>query len=119
YMLLRRALSHQLVERSAGLLWPQHAPQPLDVLAPCAVATDDDGHAAVGDVHTLVEHTPSCQLGIAATMEAFEYHSALLGRRLVRDLRDAELAADLVDHHIVFAEDEHTLPGMLCEDLFE
>ena len=34
------------------------------------------------------------------------------------DLRDAELAADLVDHQIVFAEDEHVLPGMLREDLF-
>src|SRR5262245_32127061 len=109
HVLLGRAFRHQLVECGARLLWSQHPPQPLDVLAPRAVAAHNDRHAAVGDVYTLVEHAPGHQLRIAPAAEAFEDQPALFGRRLIGDLRDAELAADLLDHDIVFAEDENSL----------
>ena len=61
----------------------QDTTQALYVFAPRAIAADNDGNAAIGDIHALVQHTPGRQFGEATGAEMVEDGAPLIGWRVV------------------------------------
>ena len=55
----------------------------MDVFAFGAIAADDDGDAAVGDIDALVKDTSGDELGVLAGAEAFQDGAPFLGWRLI------------------------------------
>src|SRR5688572_10532806 len=83
---LARARRHELVQYCLlTVATPQHAPEPLHVLAHGAGAADDDRDVRVRYVDTLVQHLGRDDGTVAAVREAFQDFAPLLDLRLVRD----------------------------------
>src|SRR5579883_300413 len=112
YALLGSAAGNQFVEQRLALFGAQDATEALDIFAPRTIAADDDRHAAIRHIHPLVQHTSGSQLGILAGTETFEDRASFLGGRLVGNARQAEAAADLGHHLVIFREEQHLIGGV-------
>ena len=74
---------NQFVKKSLFKLGAQDASQALNILALCAITTDNDSNAAIRHIDTFVQHSPRHQLAVLAGTETLQDDAPLLGRRLV------------------------------------
>ena len=109
HIFLGRSLADEFIERGAGGFGPQHAPQPLDVLARGSVAADDHRDPAVRNVYPLIQHAPGHELGEASRPESLQNQPALLCRRSVGDLWDGEALANLGDELDLLGRDRSAM----------
>src|SRR5581483_497955 len=106
-----------LVQHGGARLGPQHAAEPLDVLAGGRAAADDDGDVGVGHIDALVQHAARDELGVAPRPKVVEDGLTLAGLGAVGDGRQAEAAAELVDQGVVLGEDDHVVAAVLVQQL--
>src|SRR5260221_5610041 len=77
------ATGDEFVEQSLASFGAQHAAQALNVLAPGAVAADDNSHPAICHVHAFIQHTSRDQFAILTRAETFQDGTPFLGGRLI------------------------------------
>ncbi len=70
---------YQFVQDGLAGFGAQYAPKTLDVLAPGAVPTHDDGYAAIRHIYPFIEYATGDQFGVLPGAEALENRASFLG----------------------------------------
>src|SRR5260370_32380241 len=94
----------QFVQDGLAGFGAQYAPKTLDILAPGAVSTHDDGYAAIRHIHPFIEYATGDQFGVLPGAEALENRASFLGGSFIGNVGQAKAAADLIDNRVQFGE---------------
>ncbi len=80
----------QFVQDGLAGFGAQYAPKTLDILAPGAVSTHDDGYAAIRHIHPFIEYATGDQFGVLPGAEALENRASFLGGSFISNAGQAK-----------------------------
>src|SRR5260370_21691301 len=90
----------------------QYAPKTLDILAPGAVSTHDDGDAAIRHIYPFIEYATGDQFGVLPGAEALENRASFLSGSFISNAGQAKAAAYLIDNRVKFGEQNYLVTRM-------
>src|SRR5260221_11924407 len=102
----------QFVQHGLAGFGAQYAPKTLDILAPGAVSTHDDGDAAIRHIHPFIEYATGDQFGVLPGAEALENRASFLGGSFIGNAGQAKAAADLIRNQVKFGEQNYLVMRM-------
>src|SRR5260221_12099939 len=102
----------QFVQHGLAGFGAQYGAKTLDILAPGAVSTHDDGDAAIRHIYPFIEYATGDQFGVLPGAEALENRASFLSGSFISNAGQAKATADLIDNRVKFGEQNYLVTRM-------
>src|SRR6266568_7950893 len=90
----------------------QNSTKALDILTFGAIATYNNCHTTVWNIHTFVEHATCNQFGVLTGAETFKNDASFFSGSFIGDTGQAETTTDLINYLVILREENYLISGM-------